>query len=147
MYSIQDPPAEYSAPRSQPPTILVVDDDPCLLDIAELILAGEYGYRVLSASSPELALRLVATAPAHPDLFLLDYLMPGMNGLELYDRLHTQPGCEHIPGIIVSAYLPPSEELERRNLVGLGKPYDLDSFTTLVEDVISTAHKTQHMLL
>jgi CheY-like chemotaxis protein len=125
----------------------VVDDDPTLLDLTALILANEDGYRVLCASSGELALRMVATAPHPPDLFLLDFLLPGMNGLELYDRLHTQPGCESIPGIIVSAYLPPRDDLEQRNLVGLGKPYDLDSFTTLVEDVISTAHKTQHMLL
>jgi len=45
------------------------------------------GYRVLSASSPEAALALVAQTPEPIHLLLTDVVMPGMNGRELRDRL------------------------------------------------------------
>jgi CheY-like chemotaxis protein len=130
-------------PRSQPTkTILIVDDDPTQLDLLELILAEEHCYRLLRARSGRQALCVVAETPEPPDLFVVDYSMPGMDGLELYDHLHAQAGCEHIPGIMVSSSLPPREELEKRALVGVQKPYDIDQLTRRIEAVISTAHKT-----
>jgi CheY-like chemotaxis protein len=140
---IQEPPEESSTLHEGPVrTILAVDDDPRLLDLLGRILTGEDGYHLLRAESGQEALRLLAEADSPPDLFLLDYSMPGMDGLELFDRLRAQPRYAHISGIMVSACLPPIEDLERRGLVGIQKPYDLDRLISTIEDVLITAHKT-----
>ena len=64
-------------------TILVVEDEPALRDLACRILDGA-GYRVLSAESGQIALEL---ATSGIDLLLTDVIMPGMLGKELAERL------------------------------------------------------------
>lgn len=66
--------------------ILIVDDDPLLLDFLGEVL-GHAGYDVLKALSAEQALQLISQR--EPDLALLDIHMPGMNGLELAKQLHS----------------------------------------------------------
>ena len=58
-------------------TVLVTDDDPDLRDILRSILEGE-GFQVLEASDGRAAIETVRLH--HPDLLLLDYLMPHMTG-------------------------------------------------------------------
>ncbi|WP_374447974.1 response regulator [Stella sp.] len=62
-------------------TILVVDDDADVREVTASRLR-ELGYRVLEAGSGGSALDILAAAPP-PDLLLLDYAMPGMNGAEV----------------------------------------------------------------
>ncbi len=66
------------------PTILVVDDDPQVRDLA-VVMLEDTGFTVLEASSGEEALDVLAT---HPEIRLLftDVRMPGMDGMELADR-------------------------------------------------------------
>lgn len=59
-----------------------------------------------------------------PDLLLLDYQLPHMNGIELYDRLHAIKELSDIPGLIMSAHLP-THELKKRCLTGLSKPLEV----------------------
>lgn len=61
-------------------TILVVDDEVALLDLAKEILS-HYGYHVLCANSAERALRLLSKE--HVDLMISDVIMPKMDGYEL----------------------------------------------------------------
>jgi CheY-like chemotaxis protein len=61
-------------------TVLVVDDDPNLLELAANILA-EPGYTVLTAPDGYQAIRVIADR--HVDLMIADLLMPGINGREL----------------------------------------------------------------
>ena len=65
-------------------TILVVDDDDAIRMLIELELAEE-GYRVLSASNAQDALKMVETEDL--DLVILDIRMPGMDGLEALPRM------------------------------------------------------------
>ncbi|MBI5481147.1 MAG: response regulator [Deltaproteobacteria bacterium] len=60
------------------PTVMVVDDEPRVLEVLEKIL-GEEGYLVVTATSGERALALAAEAS--PDLIVLDIVMPGMDGV------------------------------------------------------------------
>lgn len=75
------------APVAEAATVLVVDDEP---EIVELV--GEFlerrGYRVQTATNGEDALALVKKEP--PDLMLLDIYMPGMNGVDVLRRLKAQ---------------------------------------------------------
>ncbi|WP_372528073.1 HD domain-containing phosphohydrolase [Piscinibacter sp.] len=84
----------------QSPCILVVDD------IAEnLTVLGELlhtDYRVRAANSGAKALRLAALEP-HPDLILLDVMMPAMDGYQVLERLRSEPATRDIPVIFVTA--------------------------------------------
>lgn len=68
--------------------LLVVDDDPRSRDLMALILRHA-GFEVLTAEHPSEAMSLLATA--RPALALVDYLMPGMNGLEFCRWVRQQP--------------------------------------------------------
>ncbi|NDY43409.1 response regulator [Dissulfurirhabdus thermomarina] len=84
-------PAAKTAPRpgGSPKgvgTILVVDDEPMLLELLADVL-GRAGYEVLTAGDGVEALRVYEAAGGGVDLVVLDVMMPGMNGLEVFRRL------------------------------------------------------------
>jgi two-component system alkaline phosphatase synthesis response regulator PhoP len=68
--------------------ILVVDDEPDILEILRYNLQKE-GYEVLSASDGEEGLRVAERE--HPDLIILDIMMPKMDGVELCRQLRSRP--------------------------------------------------------
>jgi len=70
-------------------TILVVEDEPAILEIVSLLLR-QAGYQVLEAGSPAAALRLVAGHAGAIDLLLSDLILPEMNGRELARRLEAE---------------------------------------------------------
>ena len=80
--------------------VLVVDDIPRNVQLVGSILTRE-GYEVLFATSGEMALeRLSARLP---DLVLLDLMMPGMDGLEVCNRIKQDPRTLHLPVIFLTA--------------------------------------------
>lgn len=94
-----------------PPTLLVVDDLPENLAVLDDILHAEY--RVLAANSGERALTIAAGEP-RPDLVLLDVMMPGMDGYQVFEQLRANPATAGIPVIFVTAL--DSDEGELRGL-------------------------------
>ena len=74
--------------RQGPPTILLVDDEDLLRDVAKTILRG-HGYTVLEAKDGNDCLKIAQeyTGPIH--LLVIDMFMPGMSGREVADRLVT----------------------------------------------------------
>jgi DNA-binding NtrC family response regulator len=68
-------------------TVMVVDDEPRVGRLFERILSEE-GYRVMTATSGQRALRLAEEA--HPDVILLDIVMPGLDGLATLRALREQ---------------------------------------------------------
>jgi class 3 adenylate cyclase/AmiR/NasT family two-component response regulator len=80
-------------------SILAVDDTPENLDIVKAILAPEYAVRV--AINGETALKIAKSR--HPDLILLDIMMPEMDGYEVCRRLKSDPATNNIPIIFVTA--------------------------------------------
>jgi len=95
-------------PRT-PATILIVDDTVENLTVLDTLLSP--GYRVLAATSGERALRIAASEP-HPDLILLDVMMPGMDGYEVFERLHADPATSSIPVIFLTAMDSAEAELQ-----------------------------------
>ncbi len=79
------------------------------------------------------AFRLVRDST--PALFLFDYHLPSMTGLQLYDQLYALPRFKTIPAILMSASLPRAE-LKRRGILGLDKPFDLDELLFLIERAV-----------
>jgi diguanylate cyclase (GGDEF)-like protein len=91
----------------QRPRILVVDDDPSIVDLLEAFLQDDY--EVLIAAGGEQA--IAACRRRQPDLMLLDVMMPGLDGYEVCRRLKADPATREVPVIFVTARAEIEEEV------------------------------------
>jgi diguanylate cyclase (GGDEF)-like protein/PAS domain S-box-containing protein len=81
-------------------TILIVDDDPQVRKLLEMLLQLE-GYETCIAANGEEALAMVKHTP--PDLILLDIMMPGMDGCQVASQLKSRAETSSIPIIVLTA--------------------------------------------
>jgi signal transduction histidine kinase/ActR/RegA family two-component response regulator len=117
-------------------TILVVDDEPVILDLAETILA-RFGYTVIRAESGEQALALLASQAKSVDLVILDLNMPGMGGHSCLETLKAR--YPDLPVLIASGYSPNGsvrDTLSAGAAGFIGKPYQLKEMLKIVRDII-----------
>jgi CheY-like chemotaxis protein len=114
--------------------ILVVEDEETISDFVVRLLEQETPYKALSVANAVQALELVDVIK--PDLFLLDYQLPGINGLELFDRLHAMHGLEAVPALMFSANVLSQKALRERHITFLMKPFDLDDLLQAVEKLL-----------
>ncbi|MBE9610307.1 response regulator [Chitinilyticum piscinae] len=80
--------------------LLLVDDTPANLSLLNAVLKNDYRLRI--AGSGALALELARRLP-HPDLVLLDVMMPEMDGYEVCRQMAADPALAHIPVIFLTA--------------------------------------------
>ena len=97
---------------SQEQTVLVVDDDPGILEMHSR-LVEESGRRAVTARNGREALTLIEEQI--PDLILLDLMMPEMDGFAVLDELRSRESTRDIPVIILTAHLLSDADLERCN--------------------------------
>lgn len=114
-------------------SILVVEDDVAIAQIIVLTIDEETSFSAHFVATPQEALAVVNTQ--RPALLLIDYQLPEMNGLQLYDTIIAREHLSHVPAIMMSANLP-WNELRKRQLVGLEKPFDLDELLDLIAKVV-----------
>jgi CheY-like chemotaxis protein len=121
-------------PSAKPPmkTVLVVEDDQDIGDVFVQALSLEPSYLPVLATDGEEALAVVQDI--QPDLVVLDYQLPRMNGIELYDQLHRMKELKNVPAVMVSATLP-ERELQQRGILGLAKPVDLNDLLEMMKRV------------
>lgn len=93
-------PAMPSADLDQAKTVLVVDDEYAARNIAEIVLQSD-GYEVALAENGEEALECARRI--HPDLILLDYKMPGMDGLEVCRHLRRESCFDDVPVVFLTS--------------------------------------------
>jgi diguanylate cyclase (GGDEF)-like protein len=98
--------------RRKPVNILVIDDDPKILQLIAAILETE-GFGVLKAREAEEGINLAIEI--QPDLILLDLLMPDVSGFEALERLKLHPTAKNIPVIIFTARTLTEEDRNRLN--------------------------------
>ena len=72
-----------------------------------------------------------------PCLLLLDYKLPGLNGLEIYDRLQSMEETRDVPTIMMSASLS-VEELQQRGIYQLRKPMDIGNVIRMITHALAT---------
>ena len=80
--------------------IMIVDDEPGMVKLYGLMLE-RVGYSVISAYSAYEAVEKMKDT--QPDMFILDYMMPGMNGVELIEHIRSNGHTSNIPIIMLSA--------------------------------------------
>ncbi|HEX6478017.1 MAG TPA: response regulator [Ktedonobacteraceae bacterium] len=138
------PPEESNKPlpaekQTRVKTILVVEDDADTREVIGLLLATLPAYHYSLVSDASEAIHFAQGVK--PDLLIVDYRLPGMNGLELYDQLHATPGLEAIPALLMTATrleaLGP--EIAQRQLTAFEKPFDLDAFCLTVQRMMDQA--------
>ena len=81
-------------------TVLVVDDEQDILDLVRFRLEHD-GYRVLTASDGQMGLTLAQAE--HPDLCILDVMMPKLSGLEVLAQLRADPSTADTRVILLTA--------------------------------------------
>lgn len=89
-------------------TILHVEDEPDIREIAAIGLGEASGYEVLSCATAAEALDAVR-GERKPDLVLLDVMMPDMDGTDLLAALRKEPGMAGVPAVFVTAKTEPAE--------------------------------------
>ncbi len=110
--------------------MLVVDDDPDILEALSEILEAE-GYNVMRARNGQEALTCLAATP--PALILLDLMMPVMDGWEFAQRMRQQPAVAQIPIIVLSADRNVGAKARDIGAVGhLPKPFELNDLLEMV---------------
>lgn len=126
------PPAAQSL-RSA--TILIVEDDADIGQFLQQLIEEDTPYHTEIIDNGITALE---QAPKlHPCLLMLDYRLPGINGLELYDRLQAVENMRDTPAIMMSATLPVNE-LEKRGIHQLRKPMDIGGVIRMITHALAS---------
>lgn len=111
-------------------TVLIVDDDTDIVTLLEQVLVDE-GYVVRTAVG-EGALRVAVDE--HPNVILLDIMMPGMDGVEVSHRLRSDVRTRDIPIVAMSASHRLRDRAREMQVDGLlAKPFDLDELLAHIE--------------
>lgn len=126
-----------------PNRILVVEDEPENRLFIGLMLRTE-GFDVAEAEDGPTALQMLQEG-ASPDLILLDVMMPGLNGWQVYERLQQQPEWAGIPVVMLTA-LAQRTDVERAVSLGvdgyLTKPFEPADLIHTIEETLQRQGKT-----
>jgi len=115
-------------------TVLVVDDEIGIRTLIEAILE-EGGWQAVLAGTPSQALRLAERD--QPDMAILDYMLPEMDGIELGRQLRARFGPT-FPLIFISAMdMPAARTAELSSFLFISKPFDIGSVIEAVEAALA----------
>ena len=117
--------------------VLVIDDSPTIVRVVQLVLT-KAGFAVEAAADGEAAL---AAARAHrPDLILLDFVMPKMNGYQVCRELAADAGLRDVPVVLMSAK---GDQVGERFVKVMGivdyitKPFSPEAITAVVQHTVA----------
>lgn len=136
---------EGQASAKEQPTrkaILIVEQDDAIAAFLRILVQEELSHYAVLATDSEKALNLARQVKV--DLFLLAYMTTPINGIALYDQLHSIAGLESVPAIIFSTNLPCQQaEIERRQLIGMETPCELDELLDAINSLLATPHESR----
>ena len=119
-------------------SILFVKDEHATTQLFLRLLSQETPYHIFWATNGLAALHF--TQHVKPQLFLLDYHLPDMNGIQLYDRLHARKELEAVPALIMDVCLKSvGDDIKQRGLFALVvNPFDRDEFLSTIESILAS---------
>ena len=115
-------------------TILLVEDDSIISELLIQMITQETHYKIFSVPDGLEALDLVKNIK--PQLLILDYWLPFIHGIELYDRLHNTEGLEEVPAIMLSVNAP-VREINQRHMTYIKKPFDMPKLLDTIHRLIA----------
>ena len=116
--------------------VLVIDDSPTITKVVQLVLT-KAGFRVHTAPDGEAG--LIALRANRPDMVLLDFVMPKMNGYQFCRQLNADPKLRDIPVVLMSAR---GDQVGERFVKVMGivdyitKPFSPEAITAVVQHTI-----------
>jgi DNA-binding response OmpR family regulator len=117
--------------------ILVIDDEPDLLDIVRLMLKQD-GYEILTARDGADGLEILAQQPV--DLIILDIMMPAVDGWEVLRQLTHQDKTNSIPVILLTAKAQPIDKMLGLKVFGvreyITKPFEMKDLQQKVANIL-----------
>ncbi len=125
------------------PRVLVVDDSATIRRVARRTLS-QAGFEVLLAGDGREALELVQREV--PDLVLVDFVMPHMNGLKLVQAMRRIANLEHVPVVLMSAKADKIGDgflAQTGALDAIGKPFSPEALLTVTEHALTRASDTE----
>ena len=122
-------------PDGTTPVVLIVEDDPALWRLYEEKFKKE-GFEAIIARDGETGLNLALTK--HPDFILLDMLLPKMKGIDVLERLMTEPNSKDIAVIVLTNV---TEREEADKALKLGAKEYLAKAMHSPEDIVMRAKK------
>ena len=107
--------------------VMVVEDDRPVGELLASIINDEDGYYAIHITRPETALETLKKIK--PDLLVLDVGLPGMSGIELYDRVRQDENLKRVPVMFETAVAQENRlEFKRRGITNvIEKPFELDN--------------------
>lgn len=115
--------------------ICIVEDDEEIGNLLLQIIEQETIHKAIHYINARNALNSLARTIPH--LLLIDYSLPDMNGLELYDWLQSFEHLKHISTILMSARNPPLEEIHRRSIIFLRKPFAVTELLAIIKKLFA----------
>jgi CheY-like chemotaxis protein len=127
---------ESPVPNAQEKTILIVDDDRSIGEMLKQTIAQNTIHRAVWIAESDLVLE--TARHLHPSLILLDYIMPFMDGLQLYDHLQRIETMRNVPVILISGSPTlPFGKLRERGIYVLRKPFELNDLLDMIAQLMS----------
>jgi DNA-binding response OmpR family regulator len=114
-------------------TILLVEDDTVIAELLVQMITQETHHLVFSVPDAPEALDLVRNIK--PQLMILDYWLPTIHGIELYDQLHNTEGLEQVPTIMLSVNAP-LKEIKQRQIIYMKKPFDMYKLLEAIDKLL-----------
>jgi CheY-like chemotaxis protein len=127
------------------PSILVVDDNPLIVDVLKGLLRSQ-NYKVFTSNNGKEALDVLQQKKV--DVIICDVMMPKMGGYELHEAVRAAPECSHIPFVFLTA-LDDKSEIERGKEIGaddyICKPFEPRELLAIVKGKVSRAMSLKAM--
>ncbi len=132
---------EKTAPSTERPLVLIIDDEDDLCQLLRMALLP-HGYHVDMAFDGQKGLDLIRAR--NPDLILLDIKMPRVNGYQVLAQLQQDPELNTIPVIVMTSLVSSTESADTNWTAKMGiagmisKPFDPEDVVNRVNDALKT---------
>lgn len=122
--------------------VLVVDDDPELLQLVRVLLS-RIGIEAVCVENATDAAQFLLNESL-PDLLILDMMLPDISGVEFLRQMRSKPNFDALPVLILSALIDPERiraALDSGADRYLTKPYIANNLLTVVQDILRTGRR------